>query len=86
MLSLFRRARSAAPTLKQAQSERPPAADADLSAHPRLVWGPIRRNDSMAVGALAPVHTVVLQPVVSKELREAVLKEVPADVLPLESA
>ena len=81
MLSLFRRALSAAPTLKEARSERPPAADADLSAH-RVVWGPIRRNDSLAVGALAPAYTVVLQPMVAKELREAVLKEVPSHVLP----
>ena len=73
----------APPSLKEARAagELPPNDDASRAT---LLWGPLSKELASQAGMWMPsaTATVLLKPVVSDELRHAVLREIPRDVLP----
>ena len=70
----------APPTLAEVLSSSP-AADVGL-AHAQLLWGPIDAGKSAKAGATYPTSSIALAVAVPESLREAVLAQVPYDVLP----
>ena len=70
------------PMYAEALAETPPKSfpRADV----QVLWGPHPKEVAVAAGmwAPAPMSTILLRPCVPEKLRQAVLREVPDDVLP----
>ena len=72
------------PTLREAQMVAPPHEDASEFRNSELLWGPIDQKVSSLAGMWSPRPTasILLRPQIPLAVRDAVLAEVPADVLP----
>ena len=77
----FLAARAGFPTLAEARKECPPVS---FPSDTRLLWGPISKEVARIAGMWVPCSTssVLLRPRIPDELRQAVLREVPTEVLP----
>ena len=69
-------------TLDEVERISAPTLDASRRLAGRLLWGPIPANIAKDAGASFPTASVLLQPHVTPELRAALMREIPADVLP----
>ena len=70
------------PTLAEALEERPQQTS---RVDAQVIWGPITKEVASLAGMWVPTptSTVLLQPRIPEELRQAALREVPDDVRPL---
>ena len=69
-------------TLEEVERISAPTLDESRRLAGRLLWGPIPANIAKDAGAAFPTASVLLQPHVTPELRAALMREIPADVLP----
>ena len=71
------------PTLTEAE-RMPPPQDARVLRDSQLLWGPIDQQVSKLAGMWSPQPTasILLRPQIPSAVRDAVLAEVPVDVLP----